>query len=94
MSSQDHTLFHLLDQLTSVSHGCRTTTLRKGSKRKSQPQFALLMGLVEFKDSFPVAQTVKNLTAMRETKVPSLGLEDPLEKEIAIHSSILAWRIQ
>ena len=51
MSNQDHKLFHLLDQLTPVSHGCRITTLRKGSKCKSQSQFALLMGLVEFKDS-------------------------------------------
>jgi len=40
-----------------------------------------------------VAQTVKNLPAMQETRVQSLGLEDPLEKGIAIHSSILAWRI-
>ena len=40
-----------------------------------------------------VAQLVKNLPAMRETWVPSLGWEDPLEKEMATHSSILAWRI-
>ena len=36
---------------------------------------------------------VKNLPAMQETWVQSLGLEDPLEKGMAIHSSILAWRI-
>ena len=36
---------------------------------------------------------VKNLTAMRETRVRSLGWEDPLEKGMATHSSILAWRI-
>ena len=40
-----------------------------------------------------VAQLVKNPPAMRETWVQSLGLEDPLEKGTAIHSSILAWRI-
>ena len=40
-----------------------------------------------------VAQTVKNLPAMRETWVPSLGWEDPLEEGITTHSSILAWRI-
>ena len=40
-----------------------------------------------------VAQLVKNLPAMRETWVQSLGWEDPLEKEKATHSSILAWRI-
>ena len=36
---------------------------------------------------------VKNLPAMQETRVPSLGQEDPLEKGMATHSSILAWRI-
>ena len=40
-----------------------------------------------------VAQMVKNLPAMQETQVQSLGQEDPLEKEMATHSSILAWRI-
>ena len=41
-----------------------------------------------------LAQTVKNLPKMQETKVPFLGQEDPLEKEMATHSSILAWKIQ
>ena len=41
----------------------------------------------------PVAQTVKNLPAMQEIWVPSVGREDPLEEEMATHSSILAWRI-
>ena len=40
-----------------------------------------------------VAQLVKNLPAMKETQVRFLGREDCLEKEIATHSSILAWRI-
>ena len=39
------------------------------------------------------AQMVKNLPTMQETQVQSLGQEDPLEKEMATHSSILAWRI-
>jgi len=43
--------------------------------------------------AFLVAQTVKNLPAMQETWVQSLGQEDPLEKGMATHSSILAWRI-
>ena len=43
--------------------------------------------------SFPVAQLAKNLPAMQETWVRLLGQEDPLEKEMATHSSILAWRI-
>ena len=40
-----------------------------------------------------MAQTVKNLPAMQETQVRSLGWEDPLEKEMVTHSSILAWEI-
>ena len=40
-----------------------------------------------------MAQTLKNLPAMQETQVRSLGWEDPLEKGIATHSSILVWRI-
>ena len=40
-----------------------------------------------------VAQMVKNLPAMQETQVRSLGWEDPLEKEMATHFNILAWRI-
>ena len=40
-----------------------------------------------------VAQMVKNLPAIQETRVQSLGGEDPMEKGMAAHSSILAWRI-
>ena len=40
-----------------------------------------------------VAPRLKHLPAMRETRVQPLGWEDPLEKEMATHSSILAWRI-
>ena len=40
-----------------------------------------------------VAQMVKRLPAMRETRVRFLGREDPLEKEMAIHSSTVAWKI-
>ena len=40
-----------------------------------------------------MAQTVKNLPAMWETRVQSLGQEDPLDMAMATHSSILAWRI-
>ena len=40
-----------------------------------------------------MAQTVKNLPTVWETSVRSLGWEDPLEKGMAIHSNILAWRI-
>jgi len=40
-----------------------------------------------------VGQSVKNLPAMQETQVPSLGREDPLEKGMATCSSVLAWKI-
>ena len=42
---------------------------------------------------FPGGSAVRNLPPMQETQVQSLGQEDPLEKGMAIHSSILAWRI-
>ena len=48
--------------------------------------------LLTRKQASLVAQVVKNLPAMQETWVRSLGQEDPLEKEMATHSSILAWR--
>jgi len=41
-----------------------------------------------------VAQSVENQPAVQEAWVPSLGLEDPLEKEMATHFSTLAWKIQ
>ena len=40
-----------------------------------------------------MAQRSKRMPPMRETQLRSLGWEDPLEKEVAVHSSILAWRI-
>ena len=40
-----------------------------------------------------VAQTVKRLSTMQETRVQALGWEDPLEKEMATHSSTIAWKI-
>ena len=55
--------------------------------------FASLLFTAIFKASSLVAQTVKRLSTMRKTWVRSLGQEDPLEKEMAIHSSALAWKI-
>ena len=46
-----------------------------------------------FKWASLVAQTVKSLPTVWETRVQSLGWEDPLEKEMATHSNILAWKI-
>ena len=62
--------------------------MRKNVQTTSQLHlFHLLAG------TYLIAQSVKNLPAMQETWVQFLGLEDPLEKEMATHSSILAWRI-
>ena len=44
-------------------------------------------------EDFPIAQMVKHLPAMQGTRVQRLDQEDPLEKKMATHSSILAWRI-
>ena len=44
-------------------------------------------------EGFPGSSVVKNLPAMQETQLRSLGQEDPLEEGMASHSSILAWRI-
>ena len=57
-----------------------------------EPRISRLMGLPWWLRS-PVAQMVKNLSAVQETQVRSLGQEDLLEKGMAIHSSILTWRI-
>ena len=62
------------------------------------PGFPVLHCLLEFAKTQVhctslVAQSVKNLRAVQETWVRSLGWEDPLEKEMATHSSILAWKI-
>ena len=51
----------------------------------------VMSGTINYGTSL-VAQTVKNLPAMQETQVQSLGWEDPLEKGMATHSSILAWK--
>ena len=53
----------------------------------------MLSHLLERLLGFPGVSVVKNLPAMKENWVGSLGQEGPLEKEIATHSSILAWRI-
>ena len=49
--------------------------------------------LLPYKHASLVAQMVKRLPAMQESQVRSLGWEDPLEKEMATHSSTLAWKI-
>ena len=55
------------------------------------PLFSLLVAPQHV--GFPIAQMIKNLPAVQEIQVQSLGQEDTLEKKMATHSSILAWRI-
>ena len=55
--------------------------------------FLNLEFVLPFAGASLVAQRIKHLPAMQETSVQSLGWEDPLEKEMATHSSILVWRI-
>ena len=68
------------------------------SKRTSTYQKELgkqfnIKELLKITSEKQVAQTVKRLSTMRETRVRSLGWEDPLEKEMAIHSRTIAWKV-
>ena len=55
--------------------------------------FWFILSLNIFTWGFPGGSVIKNTPARQEMQVQSLGQEDPLEKEMAIHSSILAWEI-
>ena len=76
-------------------------SISRGSSRpRDQTQVSCLAGgffttkpLRKPKIASLMAQRINHLPAMQETQVQSLGWEDPLEKEMATHSSILAWRI-
>ena len=61
-------------------------------KLNQGPKYSFSQALMEHWSSL-MAQVVKSLPATQETQVRSLGQEDPLEKEMATHSSILAWEI-
>ena len=61
--------------------------------RKTVPEISSYVKPFVYPVTSLVAQMVKNLTVLQETLVQSLGLRDPLEKGMATHSSILAWRI-
>ena len=71
---------------------CRIPNVQAGFRkgRGTRDQIANIHWMIE---ASLVAQSVKNLPAMQETWVRFLGWLDPLEKEMATHSSILAWRI-
>ena len=72
-------MYLLLGSIAKIEVKCQ---VGKKPSALSEPKLASL-----------VAQTVKNLPAMQETRVQSLGGEDPLEKGRATHSSVLVWRI-
>ena len=81
-----------------VAKGYRNKTIKIILLSKGRRKF---ITIVIFKNVYVkkyrpslVAQRLKRLPAIQETRVRSLGWEDPLEKEMATHSSILAWRIQ
>jgi len=76
------------------SYPHRPPTLKLHSPSKTLFDISLF-GILDFSPAWAslVAQMVKNPPAMQETQVRSLGQEDPLEKEMATDSSILAWRI-
>ena len=67
--------------------------LSMGLHRVGHDRSDLATAAAELNRASLVAQMVKNLPARRETWIRSLTQEDPLEKEMATHSSILAWRI-
>ena len=73
-----------------MTSGPITSWQIEGEKLETVTDFLLLGSKVT---GSLVARMVKNLPAMWETWVRALGLEEPLEKEMATHSSILAWRI-
>ena len=60
---------------------------------KNPNDFLMSYMYSDFPRTSLVAQMVKHLPTMRDTQVPSLGWEDPLKKEMATHSSTLAWKI-
>ena len=63
------------------------------SKESSQPKDQTHISYVSCLDRRVIKNLVKNLPAMQQTRIRSLGQEDPSEKGMATHSTILAWRI-
>ena len=80
-----------LQQLRAKPFQCPDVLEFKQASQSFIPTVNIYQGLLVW--AFPVAQLVKNLLAVQETRARSLGWEDLLEKEMATHSSIRAWRI-
>ena len=68
-------------------------SLQTNTEYKYKYIYIYLFILIDLGHASLVAQMVKHLSAMQEIQVQSLGWQDPLEKEMAAHSSILAWKI-
>ena len=94
-SLQSHGLQHArLSYLSPTPGACSNSNVRwvGDAIQPSHPLGCLNWALI-LHQGFPGGTAVKNLPAMQETRVWSLGREDPLEKEMATHSNSLAWRI-
>ena len=75
-------------------HSLLASVLQKKQCPSGQlPTQVRIWGKAFFSQGFPNGSVIKNLPEMQEIQVQSLGLQEPLEKEMANHSSILAWRI-
>ena len=79
--------------LRSLGLQSRTEQLTLALSQHLEPLYSHLLGVVVYNWASLVAQTMKNLPVMQETWVWSLGQADPLKKEMATHSNVLAWRI-
>ena len=86
---------HQLSELTQTHVHCVGDAIQPSHPLSSSPPLTLSLSQDQglFLGGFLVAQTVKNLLAMQEIWVHSLGRENPLEKGMATNFSILAWRI-
>ena len=99
LKSRDITLLtkvHLLKAVVFpvVMYGCESWTVKKAEcQRVDAFELWCWRRLLRLFGASLVTQRLKRLPPMWETRVRSLGQEDPLEKEMATHSSILAWRI-
>ena len=80
-------------QVAGSLHACSDPGQMAAGGTEAEFQFLAQELNLDSLDNFPGGSLVKNPSIMQETRVPSLGWEDPLEKEMVAHSSNLAWEI-